>query len=1026
MPAAFDAQPDRSLTRQFWAKYGLTFLVIAVPFLALIAYQTYTSLLTAKGSARTNAQNLALVLESKLNTEFENAERVVSTLVAEIPLDAMYPAMASRYRGDMTRRLKSRVETISMGSPLRYFDANGNRLYSSVDSDPLVSIANRPFFQQLKDTPGSATVFSEVTLGRISKHMLISVAKGIRGTDGTFLGAALTSVDMNKLHEHFRGIELGKEGVIAVRRLEHGGLVVRFPGPVEVDGKPWPDIPIRLAILKNGPTGVSEIDSPVDGARRIFGYRTIGRFPFFVLVGIADNDYLAEWRRNSVRSLLASLLFLAILSTGFVQLARAESRRQRSELKLRESEERYGIIFTDAKAVILLIDPETGGIIETNPAAEQFYGYDRARMLQMKISDINIAPEQVRTEIQNAKQERRDFFAAHRLASGEIRRVEVHAGPFRSARKFAIYAMIYDVTEREQAEQQLRIAAIAFESQEGMVVSGADHVILRVNRAFTDITGYTAEEAVGRTTNLLKSGRHDAGFYAAMWQSLSQQGTWQGEIWNRRKNGDIYPEWLTITVVKGSLGEVTNYVATLADMSLRKAAEKEINALAFYDPLTHLPNRRLLLDRLHQALASASRSGREGALLFIDLDDFKTLNDTLGHDVGDVLLQQVAKRLTECIREHDSVARLGGDEFVVMLEGLSENTQEAASQAEAVGEKILAHLNQPYLLAGHQHHSTPSIGATLFNRHHRNSLDELLKRADLAMYQAKAAGRNTLCFFDPEMQAVVTARAMLESDLRHGLQHNEFLLYYQSQVDGEGCITGAEALLRWQHTGRGLLSPGAFISLAEETGLILPLGRWVLETACAQLATWADSPSMCHLTVAVNVSARQFHSPDFAAEVLAILHQTRADPRKLKLELTESLLLDDVEDIVAKMSILKAKGVGFALDDFGTGYSSLSYLKRLPLDQLKIDQSFVRDILIDPNDAAIARTIVALADSMGLAVIAEGVETEEQRDCLARLNCHAFQGYLFSRPLPAEKFVRAVIHESAPTHAGADEASVNP
>ncbi|MDD5175951.1 MAG: EAL domain-containing protein [Sterolibacterium sp.] len=588
---------------------------------------------------------------------------------------------------------------------------------------------------------------------------------------------------------------------------------------------------------------------------------------------------------------------------------------------------------------------------------------------------------------------------------GGRRWLETYAVPLRNSlgQITALLGLTRDITSSRQAEVELRIAATAFESQEGIFVTDAAGVVLKVNHAFTKITGYSAEEAVGRSSNLTKSGRHDAAFYAAMWESIQNTGAWQGEIWNRRKSGEVFPEWLTITAVKGSNGETSHYVSTLTDITGRKAAEDEIRHLAFYDPLTRLPNRRLLLDRLQQALASSARSGREGALLFIDLDNFKDLNDTLGHDIGDLLLQQVAKRLSTCIREGDTVARLGGDEFVVMLEDLSENIREAASQTETVGEKILATLNQAYQLAGHEHHSTPSIGATLFVNHEK-TVDELLKRADLAMYQAKAAGRNTLRFFDPEMQAAVTARATLENDLRAGLQENQFLLYYQAQVDATGRLTGAESLVRWQHPQRGLVPPAEFIPLAEDTGLILPLGLWVLETACAQLVAWAARPDMAHLTLAVNVSARQFHHEDFVDQVLAVLDQTGANPHRLKLELTESMLVHDIEDIIVKMADLKKVGVSFSLDDFGTGYSSLSYLKRLPLDQLKIDQSFVRNVFMDINDGAIAQAIIALSQTMGLSVIAEGVETEEQRDFLTRLGCHNFQGYLFGRPLSLDKF----------------------
>jgi diguanylate cyclase (GGDEF)-like protein/PAS domain S-box-containing protein len=445
------------------------------------------------------------------------------------------------------------------------------------------------------------------------------------------------------------------------------------------------------------------------------------------------------------------------------------------------------------------------------------------------------------------------------------------------------------------------------------------------------------------------------------------------------------------------------FVTVYLDITERKQMEEQVRQLAFYDTLTQLPNRRLLNDRLIQAMATSNRCGCYGALLFLDLDHFKTLNDTLGHDKGDLLLQQVAQRLVTCVREGDTVARLGGDEFVVMLEGLSEHPEEAATQTEMVGEKILATLNQPYRLSGHENRSTPSIGVTLFGGH-QTSIDELLKQADLAMYQSKTAGRNTLRFFDPKMQALVSERAALEVDLREAMRLQQFMLYYQPQVIGDGRITGAEALLRWQHPQRGLVSPADFIPLAEESGLILPLGHWVLETACTQLALWAGWPEMAHLTVAVNVSTRQFRHPDFVDQVLAVLGKTGANPHRLKLELTESLLVENVQEVIAKMVALKSRGVGFSLDDFGTGYSSLSYLKRLPLDQLKIDQSFVSDVLTDPNDAAIAKTIIALAQSLGLGVIAEGVETEGQRNFLADHGCDAYQGYLFSRPLPLEAF----------------------
>jgi diguanylate cyclase (GGDEF)-like protein len=406
---------------------------------------------------------------------------------------------------------------------------------------------------------------------------------------------------------------------------------------------------------------------------------------------------------------------------------------------------------------------------------------------------------------------------------------------------------------------------------------------------------------------------------------------------------------------------------------------------------------------LHQAISASQRNQSCGALLCLDLDNFKLLNDSVGHDVGDLLLQKIALRLTENIRDCDTAARFGGDTFLIMLEDLGADPVLAAAKAELIAQKLLDLLRQPHPLPDQAYQGSVSMGITLFGAQ-EDTADTLIKHVELAMYQAKAAGRNTLRFFDPQMQAVVSARAALELSLRGALGQNQFLLHYQAQVDQDGQVIGVEALLRWQDPRRGLVPPAEFIPLAEETGLIMPLGLWVLETACQQLVLWADRAELAHLSVAVNVSALQFRQSDFAEQVLAVLARTGARADRLKLELTESLLVSNVDDVVAKMKVLKASGVGFSLDDFGTGYSSLSYLKRLPLDQLKIDQGFVRNLLLDADDAAIAKMIIALADSLDLEVIAEGVETAAQLEYLAGLGCRHFQGYLFSQALPVQSF----------------------
>ena len=567
-------------------------------------------------------------------------------------------------------------------------------------------------------------------------------------------------------------------------------------------------------------------------------------------------------------------------------------------------------------------------------------------------------------------------------------------------------AIVRDITERKQAEEMLRISAIAFESQSGMIVTAPNSVILRVNRAFTKLTGYSAQEAIGQTPQMLNSGRHDKGFFKAMWDTLKKTGHWQGEIWNRRKNGMIVAEWLTISAVTAPDGSITHYIGTFSDITENKDAVAEIHRLAYYDPLTHLPNRRLLQDRLGQGLASSTRKGLHGAILFLDLDNFKTLNDTRGHDAGDQLLVEVARRLRATVREGDIVGRLGGDEFVVLLEDLSTEAEVAAMLTKQVGEKVLNALAQPYNFDGYDFHCTASIGIRLYQD--QKTVEELLRHADLAMYQAKTAGRNILRFFDPSMQAMVTAQADMEKNLRCALEQNQFKLYFQSQVYRNNQIVGAEGLLRWQHPERGLVSPLEFIPLAEKTGLILPIGQWVLETALTQLKVWECNLHTRHLRLAVNVSARQFRHPDFVVQIQQALSSNLINPDLLKLELTESLVLDNINDTIVKMHALREIGVRFSLDDFGTGYSSFAYLTQLPLDQLKIDRSFVHNIGVKSTDAIIVQTIIGMAHNLGIEVIAEGVETEAQRAFLERHGCPAFQGYLFSKPVPIEEFVRLV------------------
>ena len=687
--------------------------------------------------------------------------------------------------------------------------------------------------------------------------------------------------------------------------------------------------------------------------------------------------------------------------------------RQRTEAELRQSEERYRTL-TEWSPEPLVVHDGTK-FIYANPAAIRLFGATSAQDMMGKpifdrvhpdFRDLSRARVKANTEQGGTLPMQEMRFL--RLDGMGID-VEVQSTSIAYDGAAALQVALRDVTERKVAERKF----LESESRYRRIVENSPDIVyafsmtkggLYYSPTVLAVLGYPVEHLIANPLLWAESIHpEDRLVVGNAVESFKTGIPFRIEYRVKDSEGDWH--WLfdrSIGVREVDDDFVVEGLAT--DITERKQAESQIEALAFSDPLTGLPNRRLLMDRLEQAITAAARHGHQTALLFVDLDDFKTLNDTLGHDKGDMLLKQIAQRLIACVREGDTVARLGGDEFVVLLEDLSSNVQESATQAQGVTAKILSALGQPYEIEGHGHHSSASIGVTLFGGSEREAIEEPLKRAELAMYQAKAAGRNTLRFFDPEMRTAVAVRATLEAELREAVSIGQFVLHYQPQAGGDSRLSGAEALVRWQHPKRGLVSPAEFIPVAETSGLILPLGRWVLETACKQLAAWAARPETLDLTMSVNVSAREFRQPEFVEEVVTILEATGANPNRLKLELTESVLVDNVEEVIGKMNALKAKGVCFSLDDFGTGYSSLSYLKRLPLDQLKIDQGFVRDILTDPNDAAIAKMVLVLAATLGLTVVAEGVETEAQRWFLASMGCDNYQGYLFSRPLPIDEF----------------------
>ena len=676
---------------------------------------------------------------------------------------------------------------------------------------------------------------------------------------------------------------------------------------------------------------------------------------------------------------------------------------------------------------IYLLD--TDGYVRTwNSGAEQIKGYSESEALGLHFSRffngedadrnkpmklLHQAAIHGRVEDQGwrVRKDRSCFWADSILTAirGDAGEITGFAKVTRdiSERKRTEDAMVERFTgERHASAEALRSSEARYRSvfqtsPDAVAISRmSDGVILDVNQAFLDITGYERDEIVGRTTMQLRMWANARDRFRFVELLRNNSGCRDLELQFRRKSKEVF--WARLSVALIEIDGAACILSFARDISEARVAEEKIKDLAFYDPLTGLANRRLLYERLTQSLATTGHHHRNRALLFIDLDDFKTLNDTLGHHIGDLMLQEVGLRLANCIRETDTVGRIGGDEFVVILEDLSELSANAATQAKAVAEKILAAVALPYMLAGHDCRSSSSIGITVFNCSDA-TMNEILQQGDIAMYQAKMAGRNRVQFFAPELQAAVNARATEEDCLRQAIRKNQFVLLYQPQLNN-GRVIGAEALVRWNRPGRGIVLPNEFIQLAEKTGLIVPLGDWVLESACKQIAIWSNEDQMAPITLSVNISVRQMRQSDFIEKVLSTLERTGANPRNLRLELTESMFVEDFEEIVAKMKALKEHGLRFSVDDFGTGFSSLSYLNRLPIDELKIERSFVRNILTDANSGAIAESIILLSRALGLTVIAEGVETEEQKNFLANLGCSSYQGWLYGRAVPAEDF----------------------
>ena len=856
-------------------------LALATLLVGGLLWQSY---LRYHEAAADSAQNAARSPEHFLNAHFQESELALQSAVTEYQ---RLHATGEFSRARFSAYLESLKQRLPNALSIRGTDAKGSIVYGvGVDAARPVSLAEEAHFRRIRED--MRLHFGPPLRSRVTGEWLFSIMLPLIDRHGAFAGTVYVNTENQRIEDTFSTIKLGAFGLIALFD-EDRNIIIRHPALPRASKSVLRVVaPSTLAALDAGQSSaVYRSVSPYDAQARTLAYRKIGHYPTYVLVGIAEKDYLAPWWREC----WLGIFFLVVLAAGSILLGLSLRRYMAASLRVEMLEERQ---------------------------------------------------------------------ASHDHLAAIIR---------------AIPDLLFEV------DIEGRYLDYSTTNPELLVIP--------------------PDEYIGRKVAELLPAAAASTVMAAIAEANEKGSSYGAQIHIKAPSGELWFE-LSIARKQDHRTEKPTFIVLSRDITERSQAQQRIEQLAFSDMLTGLPNRRLFLDRLRQSMAVSERKNSHCALLFLDIDKFKTLNDTLGHHVGDILLTRIADRLRRVVRECDTVARLGGDEFVVLLEQLEAEETDAARQAQGVAEKVVATLGREYDLDGHKYLGTTSIGIALFNGQ-AAGCDELLRRADLAMYQAKS-GHSVMCFFDPQMQASIAARLELELDLKQAIIHDEFVLYFQPQVDQDGRLVSAEALIRWDSPKRGLVSPAEFIELAEETGLILPIGHWVMREACACLEVWRQNPQLAHVAMAVNVSAKQIALPTFVEEVEELLSFYDVDPAQLKIEITESMLVDRIDEIIVKINELRAIGVRFSLDDFGTGYSSLSYLKRLPFDQLKIDQAFARGAMESRHDIAICRAIITLGGALGLDVVAEGIETQAQWDFFKREGCRYVQGYLFGRPMPQDVF----------------------
>ena len=888
-------------------------------------------------------------------------------------------------------------------------DGQGKLAFTNLDPNPKpLDLSDREHFRVHADGQGDRLFISKPLLGRVSNKWSVQFTRPIRGASGTFEGVVVLSISPDYFTRFSSNINLGDGGVLTLVR-NGGEYLSRYPKPELGLGKTLGDVPFLLP--GSSDSGIYRRFAQADGIERIYTWRRLTEYGLTVVVGESVSNVMAPHANEQHTYLLGGSLLsllLVLLAAGVINTL---NQRSRAAAALEASESRYRTLVSALAEGVLLLD-KRGVVLAANKAARETFSASSIDPVGKNLLTADVLVTDAlghplaKDETPLAKAlvagiPTLDAVIGLPALPGGTRWYRISATPLAGhpAGGEAAVLSFSDVTAERSAQENQRLASAVIENAaEGVVVTDVSGQVLMVNPAFTAITGYATEDLVGQSLRVLRSGRHDRAFYAAMWEAIDADGFWQGEIWNRRKNGQIYPEWLTISAVHDAQGRPRHYIGVFSDISERKQREHRIWRQANFDSLTDLPNRSHFNERLDVATAEARRNGLPLALLFIDLDHFKWVNDTLGHEAGNQLLRQAARRMASCLRAEDCLARLAGDEFAILLPTLGRS-----DHADIVARKLLDTLSKPYHIEERDVVITASIGIALFPGEGADGLS-LLKNADVAMYRAKEAGRNGIAYFTPALHARAEERLRLGTELRHAIVARQFVLYFQPVVDAaDGSLRGAEALVRWQHPKRGLVGPGEFITVAEEVGVVTGVTAWVVPSALAQLGQWQKERGY-RGSIAINLSSVEFRNRAHLDELLAAIGAAAPEPGTFTIEITETSLLDGDETVLGFLEAARRLGARIALDDFGTGYSSLSYLSRFPFDIVKIDRQFVARLPDNEQDLALVEAIVAMARRLHLKVVAEGVETEAQRACLAALGCDLLQGYLYAQPLPAGEF----------------------